>query len=117
MGQNTGKHNLEGRRRFAKQTPTPTPPRVQTKGVRAELCGEDRQRVPGPTFALEVVGGRGEQQPVHHGFGAAAAGDPRLLVARLDPLGEPAQVAVAVQGVGAQSPRGAKQLAQVIWQR
>lgn len=65
--------------------------------------------VPAPTFALEVVRGRGEQQPVRHGLGAAAARDARLLVARLDPLGQPAQVAVAVQGVGAQSPGGAQQ--------
>lgn len=89
----------------------------RSKGMEVKACGQERGCQLAPTFALEVVGGCGEQQPVHHGFGAAAARDAGLLVARLDPFGEPAQVAVTVQGVGAQGPRGAKQLAQVIWQR
>lgn len=38
------------------------------------------------TFALEPVGGGGEQEPVGHGLGATAAGDAGLLVPRLHPL-------------------------------
>lgn len=58
-----------------------------------------------PTFALESVGGGGEQESVSHGLGAAAAGDARLLVPRLHPLRQPTQAAVTVQRVGSQSPR------------
>lgn len=124
LGTNIRKQNLEGNkpqrfgaRHFGKQTPTPAPPQPQVYKSAALCAGQGRGCQLAPTFALEVVWGCGEQQPVHHGFGAAAAGDPGLLVARLHPLGEPAQVAVTVQGVGAQSPRGAKQLARVSWQR
>ena len=39
-----------------------------------------------PTFALEAVGGRGEQEPVSHGLRATAAGDARLLVPSFHPL-------------------------------
>ena len=60
---------------------------------------------PAPTFALEAMGGGGEQESVSHGLGATAAGDARLLVARLHPLRQPAQTAVAVQWVGSQCPR------------
>lgn len=41
---------------------------------------------PAPTFALEAVGGRGEQKPVSHGLRATAAGDARLLVPSFHPL-------------------------------
>lgn len=60
---------------------------------------------PAPTFALEAMGGGGEQESVSHGLGATAAGDARLLVARLHPLRQPAQTAVTVQWVGSQCPR------------
>lgn len=38
------------------------------------------------TFALESVGGGGEQESVGHGLGTTATGDARLLVPRLHPL-------------------------------
>ena len=41
---------------------------------------------PAPTFALEAVGGRGEQKSVSHGLRATAAGDARLLVPSFHPL-------------------------------
>lgn len=82
---------------------------VMTSSSDRLLAAEQTRDGPGagaaPTFALEPVGGGGEQQSVGHGLGAAAAGDARLLVARLHPLGQPAQAAVAVQRVGAQRPR------------
>ena len=54
-------------------------------GRRAEMC----VCVGGwsaPTFALEAVGGRGEQESVSHGLRAAAAGDAGLLVPSFHPL-------------------------------
>lgn len=52
------------------------------------------------TLALKFLGRGGEQQLSFHVGGPSAAGNAWLLVARLDPAGEPAQVAAAVQGVG-----------------
>ena len=57
--------------------------------------------VPGPR-ALEEVAGAGQQQLVLHGPGRGALGDAWLDVVRLDPLRQPAHVAVAVEGVGAE---------------
>ena len=54
------------------------------------------------TFALEGAGGRREQQLVLHGGGLGASRYARLDVIPLDPLGQPAHVAVAVERVGAQ---------------
>lgn len=53
-----------------------------------------------PTFALEVVSRRCEQQPVHHGVRPAAAGYPWLFVPCLHPLGKPTEVAITIQRVG-----------------
>lgn len=80
----------------------------QAAGGRAEpesrgLAGGEASA---PTFALEPVGGGGEQKSVGHGLRATAAGDAGLLVPRLHPLRQPAQAAVTVQRVGAQRPGG-----------
>lgn len=58
------------------------------------------------TLALKLLGGGGEQQLPFHVGGPGAAGDARLLVPGLDPAGEPAQVAAAVQGVGPDGSAG-----------
>lgn len=55
------------------------------------------------TCACELLGRRGEQQLVGHVTRPGTAGDARLLVATLHPVGQPLHVAVAVQGVGPQS--------------
>lgn len=39
-----------------------------------------------PTFALEAVSGRGEQESVSHGLRAAAAGDAGLLIPSFHPF-------------------------------
>lgn len=62
------------------------------------------------TLALKFLGRGGEQQLPFHVRGPSTAGNAWLLVARLDPAGEPAQVAAAVQGVGPDgSARGEEQ--------
>ena len=67
----------------------------------------DRRTVQAPlTLALKLLGGGGEQQLAFHVRGPSAAGDAWLLVPRLDPAGEPAQVAAAVQGVGPDGSAG-----------
>lgn len=67
----------------------------------------DRRTARAPlTLALELLGGGGEQQLAFHVRGPSAAGDAWLLVPRLDPAGEPAQVAAAVQGVGPNGSAG-----------
>ena len=71
-------------------------------GVAEVALGEDGGvLVPGPR-ALEQVAGARQQQLVLHGPGRGALGDAGLDVVRLDPLRQPAHVAVAVEGVGAQ---------------
>lgn len=55
------------------------------------------------TCACELLGRRGEQQLVGHVTRPGTAGDARLLVAALHPVGQPLHVAVAVQRVGPQS--------------
>ena len=64
------------------------------------------------TQTLKLVGGRGEQQLALHAAGAGAAGDARLLVAALHPVGEPEQAAVAVQRVGSDRPEGSRKRSQ-----
>lgn len=51
-------------------------------------------------MAFKLLGRGGEQQLAFHVRGPCTAGDAWFLVPRLDPAGEPAQVAAAVQGVG-----------------
>ena len=63
------------------------------------------------TIALELVRGRGEQQLVLHVLGSDAGRDARLLVALLDPVRQPLQVAVAVQRVTSQRPTSIQQTA------
>lgn len=68
----------------------------------------DRRTTRAPlTLALKLLGGGGEQQLAFHVRGPSAAGDAWLLVPCLDPAGEPAQVAAAVQGVGPDGSAGA----------
>ena len=57
--------------------------------------------------ALEQAGGAGQQQLVLHEGGGGALGDPGLDVVSLDPLGQPAHAAVAVEGVRTQGPKEA----------
>ncbi len=54
------------------------------------------------TFALEHGGRRGEDEVVDHFAGTSARRNARLLVVALDPVGQPFEVAVAVQRVPAQ---------------
>lgn len=61
---------------------------------------------PSLTLALKLLGGGGQQQLAFHVRGPSTAGDAWLLVPRLDPAGEPAQVAAAVQGVGPDGSAG-----------
>lgn len=68
-----------------------------------------------PTFALEPVGGSGEQESVRHGLGATASGNARLLVSSLYPLWQPTQTAVTVEGVGSQGPRRQKRKLGPAW--
>ena len=58
------------------------------------------------TQALEVLRGAGEEELVLLGCGCGALGDARLDEVGLDPLAEPLEVAVAVEGVGAQGEVG-----------
>ena len=55
------------------------------------------------TCACELLGRHGEQQLVGHVARPGTAGDARLLIAALHPVGQPLHVAVAVQRVGPQS--------------
>lgn len=59
---------------------------------------------PGLTLAFKLLGRRGEEQFAFHVWGPSAAGNAWFLVARLHPAGQPAQVAVTVQGVGTDGP-------------
>ena len=56
------------------------------------------------TIALELVRRRGQQQLVLHVFRSNASRNARLLVALLDPVRQPLEVAVAVQRVASQCP-------------
>lgn len=68
-----------------------------------------RQTAQAPlTLALKPLGGGGEQQLAFHVRGPSAAGNAWFLVPCLDPAGEPAQVAAAVQGVGPDGSAGEK---------
>ena len=73
------------------------------RGVAEVALGEDLV-LHLPSVALEEVGGTGQQQLVPHQGGLSALGDAGLNVVGLDPLGEPAHAAVAVEGVGSKSP-------------
>ena len=68
------------------------------RGVAEVALGEDLV-LHLPSIALEEVGRTGQQQLVPHQGGLCALGDARLDVVGLDPLGEPAHAAVAVEGV------------------
>lgn len=58
------------------------------------------------TCTLELVGGCGEQQFTLHAPRPSAAGDARLLVTALHPVGQPEEAAVAVQRVGSYRSEG-----------
>ena len=59
---------------------------------------------PGLTLAFKLPGRRGKEQFAFHVRGPGTAGNARFLVACLHPAGQPAQVAVTVQGVGTNGP-------------
>lgn len=56
------------------------------------------------TLAFKLLGRRGEEQLALHVWGPSATGNAWFLVAGLHPAGQPAEVAVAVQGVGTNGP-------------
>lgn len=56
------------------------------------------------TLAFKLLGRCGEEQLALHVQGPSAAGNARFLVASLHPAGEPAEVAVTVQGIGTNGP-------------
>ena len=62
--------------------------------ARVNICGR----------ALEQAGGAGQEQLVLHDGWGGTLGDPGLDVISLDPLGEPAHAAVAVEGVRSERP-------------
>lgn len=77
---------------------------VLTRVRVAEVALAQDARVHVGGGALEQAGGAGQQQLVLHDGGGGALGDPGLDVVSLDPLGEPAHAAVAVEGVRSQGP-------------
>ena len=56
------------------------------------------------TVALEAGRGRSEQQFVLHARGPGAGGNARFFVPVLDPVHQPLEAAVTVQGVVTQRP-------------
>ena len=77
---------------------------VLTRVGEAEVALAQDALVHGPGLALEQAAGAGEQELVLHEGGGGALGDPGLNVVSLDPLGQPAHTAVAVEGVGSEGP-------------
>lgn len=99
----------------------PPPPQPVTTGTQkclegpARVDGEARSGgynlvptipscAPGLTLAFKLLGRRGEEQFAFHVQRPSATGNARFLVACLHPAGQPAQVAVTVQGVGTDGP-------------
>ena len=77
----------------------PTRGAILTRVRVAEVALAQDARVNIRGGALEQAGGAGQQKLVLHDGGSGALGDPRLDVVSLDPLGEPAHAAVAVEGL------------------
>ena len=84
---------------------TPAPRRVLTRVSEAEVTLAEDVLIHGPGLTLEQAAGAGQQELVLHESGGRALGDARLNVVSLDPLGQPAHAAVAVEGVGSKGPR------------
>ena len=77
---------------------------ILTRISEAEVTLAQDVLIHGPGLALEQVAGAGQQELVPHQPGGGALGDPGLNVVSLDPLGQPAHAAVAVEGVGSEGP-------------
>lgn len=96
--------------------PASHPPRAHPQGparVKQVLWAASggrwgRARHPPPlprlTLAFKLLGRSGKEQLALHVWGPSTAGDAWFLVARLHPAGQPAEVAVTVQGVGTDGP-------------
>ena len=78
---------------------------VLTRVSEAEVTLAEDVLIHGPGLALEQAAGAGQQELVLHESGGGALGDAGLNVVSLDPLGQPAHAAVAVERVGSKGPR------------
>ena len=78
---------------------------VLTRVSEAEIALAEDVLIHGPGLALEQAAGAGQQELVLHESGGRALGDTGLNVVSLDPLGQPAHAAVAVERGGSKGPR------------